>query len=173
MIVFKVWEIYDQIGRNAAASGDLTLARKMYSEAIESCASDKKLLPQKLQSIIGLADAHIAEKDDRGALRIYNRALNAIARAGSRSAVENSLLAHALEQIAHIQSRRGDSLAALKAMQRSLRVTEELLGSVHPSLPRKLLALSVLHTQSGDQAAAIDCLERARALKKAAQGLVS
>jgi len=165
MVLAKVWQIYDDVGYTACTTGNLELAEKMFTLAIESCAAKHSMKEQRLKSLIGLADTMLLRNRRAECSRLYNRVINILAREGAASDHERYMLAHALEKQAYIRFEEQQSDEAVKLLQRSLRLLEKIYGCVHDALVPRLLQLSRMHSQMKNTNESIACLTRARSIQ--------
>jgi len=173
MMMAKVWQIYDDIGYTACTTGNYDLAERMFTAAIESCASLTSMQEQKLKSLIGLADTLLLRGQRADGCRLYSRVINIFARTGASTHHQRYMLAHALEKLGYsrIEEQRHDD--ALKLLQRSLRILENIYGGVHQSLVPRLLKISLVHSQLRNTDESLAYLNRARSIQSALQNTAS
>jgi tetratricopeptide (TPR) repeat protein len=165
MITEKVWSIYDQVGSTANANGHHRLAQQMFSAALDTCANRKSLKQEKMKSLVGLADSYLLQNQIDDAERLYKRVLNSMARSGITSSTDKHIFAHVLENLAYIIEKRGGIEESLKMLRRSLRLSEQIVGSNHPSLVHRLRQISAMHTKLGDADGAMRTMNRAKCIQ--------
>jgi tetratricopeptide (TPR) repeat protein len=170
MIKTRLWQIYDEVGFTACSKGDLDLAERMFNAAIDSCSFDKTMQVQRIKSLIGLADTFsMDERKKKEAAKLYNRAINSLARIDSKPGNERLMLAHALERLGYllIEERRYEE--ALKPLLRSVRIVEKLWGLRSQALIPRLLKISYIYSITDRPTEAIEAFTHARAIQDSDQ----
>ena len=173
MIYAKIWQIYDDVGYAACQSGNLDLAQKMFELAVECCGGQRNMRSQRTKSMIGLADTAMLRGNVAESARLYTRVINAYARSGVATKQDQYMLAHALERLGYMRAEECRYIDAIKLLQRSVRLSERIYGSVHSELVTRLLKISLLLSQTGAVDQSLAVLHRARAIQETAQGVPS
>ncbi|HEY9774628.1 MAG TPA: tetratricopeptide repeat protein [Planktothrix sp.] len=159
----RIWQIYDEVGSAACASGHLKLARQMFTAAVETCGSDNRLSIERAHSLIGLADTHYLGSDSDEAERLYKRVINLAIRFNVDSGRGRLILARSLDRLGSLLMQQGKFAAALKLLQRSARILEKTALD-DSALRQVLLRISYINTICGDTDRALETLQQARAM---------
>jgi len=164
MLTSRIWHIYHDIGSTACLAGDCDIAAKMFTQAIEIC-SNRSMQRNKVKSLIGLADTLVMQKQAAEATRTYKRALNIFARIGAPEHADKRMLAHVLEKLGYLYEQEDRQEDAIKMLQRSVRVSEQIIGAKHPSLVHRLLKIASLHIRFNETEESMACFNRVQEIR--------